>query len=193
MTLNQPLKSTNLYQELKSCLILDESKQSDIEDLDEWFMGCMTSLFYRPKNKILVLISTQGIGKSTFIRDLTPKREWIGYDYSSFSLEKHLIVDMSEHSITDAKKVMSTDQFRIPYSTKVEKRLSSVIYTSNWVNPELTSRRRSIVLYLKDIDKMKFNNINKEHLWIEIYHQFLESHSIGSLFTREEIDEYFKD
>ena len=194
MALNKPRTTEDLYTELKSCLILSDNFQQDIDDIDEWFFGIIKSLFYRPSDKCLALVAEQNIGKTEFFRRLLPSSKWVA-DYSFYpdlDLEYHSLVSVVEN-FKDINNILKSDGFTVKHDmlrgVVVNKRLTSVAYTTNSIMPE---RKQIIRLILKDIDKHKYNAIPKDLLWIEIYHRFLELHGISNCFTQEDIDNYFK-
>lgn len=204
LALNKQQVTTSLYEELKCCLVLDESKKSnnfsEWVGLDSWFDGVITSLFFRPSNKILVLVGEQGIGKTELFRRLLPQKEWFSDFRAPYSdipdLYNNLIVDMSEFDVSKVKRAVSNDGFKIvnPNTDKprAEKRLASVCYSTNNIKFSMENRKRCVILYLKKIDWIKFDSIPKDLLWIEIYNRFLEKKLITELFSREDINNFFK-
>jgi hypothetical protein len=172
-------KSTTdtLYDELKCCLILDETSPQNIDSVDPWFKGVIQSLFYNPNENILVLFGDQAIGKTEFFRRLLPKPDWFSHSREPYgrhpNIYKHLLVDMTDYDTSLVKDIASNDGFVINSNTKeTNKRLASVCYTSNSIGSGFLNRRRSICLFLKNIDKIRFNSIDKTKLWIEIFNRF---------------------
>lgn len=184
--LNKPLSTTDLYEQLKLCINLDSKFEQDINCIDEWFYEVISSLFYKVNMKSLILCGKQGIGKTEFVRNLLPQKKW----FSEASPDKanvyeSFILDCSEWENKDIKFVLSSEQFVVQDNPVfANKRLANLVYTTN-IN--IPAGRRGIVLYIESIDWIKYNSIDKEKLWIEIYNK-----NFGTeILTQKEIDLYF--
>ena len=79
---------------------------------------------------------------------------------------------MSEFDTRLVKRTASSHGFRTMIGES-DKRLASVCATTNTVNLGMLDRERQILLYLKDIDRIRFNSIPKLELWREIYSRFI--------------------
>jgi len=189
--LSQPQTTTNLYDEMKCCLIVKTHEVGDmsgfgniepkcnIHSIDEWFFGVIQSLFYKPNRNLLLLVGNPGIGKSEFLRRLFPQKEMFVDTSSSYDVIKKffyekLIIDFDAHtevSKSALKTALASDGFKIIEGNLpvCEKRLASFCSTSNTPPRSL---RSTIVLQLESIDKIRFNSIDKLKLWIEIFHRF---------------------
>lgn len=184
--LNKPMLTTDLYEELKLCINLNSVFEQNINCIDDWFYGVISSLFYQVNNKSLILCGKQGIGKTEFVRNLLPQKKW----FSEASPDKanvyeSFILDCSEWENKDISFVLSSEQFIIQENPVcANKRLANLVYTTN-IN--IPVGRRGIALYIESIDWIRYNSIDKEKLWIEIYNK-----NFGTeILTQKEIDSYF--
>lgn len=180
-----------MYETLKKCLVLDETKNSDIEGIDRFFDGVMKSLFYRANGTGLVLVGRQGIGKTEFFRRLLPQREWI--TTAQYAIYHSLIIDFSEHDTKLIGQTLSNDGFIVNKDCTVNKRLASVVYTCNELPRQLQNRKSLAIVYLKHIDNHTFNSIDKTWLWVEIWNNFLRKHGVNEIFSEEDLNKYFKE
>lgn len=185
--MSQPQQTTHLLENLKSCLHLDSS-YNRTEDMNErvnkWFSDCIGSLFYRPNHNALVLVGPQAIGKTEFFRKLLPDGKWftdIRQPYSKIpDVSNYFLVDMSDFPVDLVKQIVSTEGFSVTqgdYPT-ASKRCASVCYTTNYIRREFSDARRSIVVYLKEIDWVGFNSIDKYNLWNEIFWNWCANNKI---------------
>jgi predicted P-loop ATPase len=174
---NHTQTTDGLYEDLKSCLITQDEETFD--KLDFWFEGIVSSLFYEPNKFCLVLVGEQGMGKTEFFRRLLPFKELYTDNRMAYSdvpdIYNYLIADMTGFERSVVKRVISNEGYIIHKNLgETDKRLVSVCYTTNHLTLDMNGRRRLLVLNLKDIDKHKFNRIDKHKLWIEIYNKFTE-------------------
>lgn len=176
-TINNPLDNVlfDNYDLMKSCISVEDKEDIDIIDL--WFKGIVSSLFYNPNKYLLVLRTEKVHNISQFFQLILPQKEWYN-DSSYYSLYPNvyqsLIVDMSDFSRKEAKDIVKSDGFVINNVTrKSDKRLASICYTCERHHDSLYGRKNIIVLHVKGIDWDKLMSIDKKLLWTEIYHKFI--------------------
>lgn len=190
--LNEPLVTTDLYDQLKCCLILDERYEQDINSIDDFFIDSIKSLFYRPSNYGLVLQGPSGIGKTEFFKLLLPNENW--FSPREDQIYEKFLIDCTDAGNRIFNKTIASDGFNLVHTggkTTVVKRLANMVFTSNRTD-RWPSKERLTVLYLKDIDRYRFNIISKECLWIEIYHRFLEKYGIFKVLSDDDVNQYFR-
>ena len=160
-----------------------------------FFAGVFTNLFDNSKyfDSILILQSSQGIGKTTLINKMTKLFE--KYTATTFSwncsdkdelakLRSNLIIFDDELSATtkgkieDIKKItsMTNISYRKAYGKLSEnfKRISSFIGATNSssIINDITGSRRFLILELLKIDSEKLKEVDFEKLWGECYNYF---------------------
>lgn len=199
--LNKPRETSSMYETLKQCLVLDETRKNDIDGIDRFFEGMIKSLFYRANGTGLVLVGRQGIGKSEFFCRLLPQKEW--FSYSAYDIYNSWMVDYSDCETSMVNKILSSDGFiltkiRKPYiennySLDVNKRLCNLVYTCNELPKGLQNRKSLVILNLKHIDHHTFNSLDKDLLWREIWSWFLRKHNVLDSFSEQELNKYFKE
>jgi hypothetical protein len=185
--LNQPQISTNARDQFKSCFEYENSETHKL--WDEWFESCMLTLFYRPQQKGLLICGKQGIGKTHMLRNFLPEKHWYGpTEYN------HFVTEFEDH-INPAvfKETIASDGFRIVHTPRLsaEKRLTNPVYTCNVVPKELQKKERILYMYISSIDWGLFNVIDKNLLWNEIFHAFLQKHGIYNIFLQDDINSVF--
>lgn len=192
--LNRPQVTTSTVDYLKSCFELEEGE--DINRIDEWLDGFISSLFYRPINKALILCGPHGIGKTLFAQELLFHNKFFSDTRMAYKdtpdVYNHWLVDMSDFDTKYMSKVVNSDGFVInSVQHKINKRLANVIYTTNSIRTELI-RKNYIVIRVKSIDIHRFMAIDKYMLWIEIYNNFLSMHSVSQVFNQGDINDFFR-
>jgi len=156
---------------------------------------------------ILVLTGKQMIEKTNFFRNLLPDdlRNYYaeskldaGKDDEVLMTQKLIIVDdeFGGKSKQEAKKLkdLSSKQYfsiRRPYGRFPEdiRRIAVLGGTSNdkEVLNDPTGNRRIIPLHINNIDKKKFENIDKTDLFMELYHEWKRIGD-GWMLTKTEVD-----
>lgn len=183
--LNKPQTSTTVIDQFKMCFEYENSEDHKI--WDEWFESCMLTLFYRPQQKGLLICGRQGIGKSHMLRHFLPERHWYGN-----TMYEHFVTEMNDYP-TDFKEWIASDGFRIIHTPSIcaDKRLANPVYTCSVVPKELQKKERILYMYISSIDWGLFNVINKDLLWNEVFHKFLQKHGIYNIFLQGDIDSVF--
>lgn len=155
--------TTDLYDQLKSCICTVEPLDPRIDD---WFKGVIDSLYYRPNKLALILEGTVMLNDNFIVNML--------YDRS---LHTDSDLKMYECLILD----MCFEKYNLNYPSRAnftvtrgeypcDKRLASYVDTKlSWVYPK---RKDFIVIPVVEIDWKLFNSINKKKLWIEIFNKF---------------------
>lgn len=160
------------YDLMKSCIV-----SKDIDKLDEWMEGVVSSLFYRVNHKLLVLHGKH-IGKVLFVESL------LGADtqetlMARSKIYQSMIINLDEvksrGELDETRRLLTNEGFMIndipgEYAS-CEKRLSSFVTVIT--NPEkFIGAKRAICIEIEDIFWTRLENINKELLWVDIYNKF---------------------
>jgi predicted P-loop ATPase len=177
-----------LIDELASCLVNDSPIYTKYF-FRKWIVGIVSSMHKRKSPLFLALLGPQGTGKTHFLRNLLPKEL---QDYfvqtkldkgkdSEFELCENIIAfDDEMYGKTQKESVLFNaliDQqwfsLRRPYGTHNEKTLAYAVWcgTSNYydVIKDPTGNRRIIPIDVQDINKEKYNSINKADLFLEAF------------------------
>ncbi|MEP0133359.1 MAG: VapE domain-containing protein [Eudoraea sp.] len=175
--------------------------------MERWLVGMISAMHGTYSLLILVLNGPQGSGKSKFFRGLLPEKLSPYYAESKLDSGKDdeilmtnsiLIMDdeFSGKSKGEAKKLkeISSREFftiRKPYGRTSEKlrRYAVLCGTSNdeKILNDPTGNRRLIPVNVKKIDIKRFEAINKNELFMELYRLWLQLGD-GWMLKKEEID-----
>lgn len=183
---------TPLISKLASCIINDEPLHCEYF-LRKWLVG-MVSAMHKVHSPLLLCLlgKQQGTGKTEFFRRLLPKELSDYYAESKLDKDKDdellmtesiLIVDdelggKSKQDNLKLKDLTSKQYFslRRPYGKQNEKilRIAVLAGTSNFLEvlSDTTGNRRIIPIEVHNIDKEKYNSINKKELFQEMYQIF---------------------
>lgn len=172
----------SLYQRMINCIEFELKPEQDVY---QWFENCIASLFYKPNHTALCFVGKQAIGKTEFFRRLFPQEKWYSDTRAPYGyvpdLYNHFCVDLTDFESKYLVDTVTNDGFIInQVAQKSDKRLASVCYTSNFLRDNLRSRKCLNVCYIKRIDWIGFNSINKLDLWKEIYADFCSKHKINT-------------
>jgi predicted P-loop ATPase len=159
----------------------------------KWVVGVVATIFGEHNPLLLVLSgSRHGSGKTEWFRRLLPKELQryyaeskldAGKDDEILMTQKLMIMDdelsgKSKQQASKLKELTSKEKFtlREPYGRYNEDltRLASLCATTNhtdFIN-DPTGNRRIIPINVIDIDKPKYNSIDKEKFWMEAYHLY---------------------
>ena len=196
-----------IREHLERTLVLadDSIKDNVIEVIKKWMLQSVyllhnDDMLYKPEF-ILVLSGPQGIGKTTFGRNLIPlKFQLPNYSYykegTVFDLNKPdsvrigcsgWIAELGEVESTirtsslDKLKAFitnSSDESRLPYAefAKEFPRRTSFFATTNQEQllKDPTGARRFFIVYLKNINKITPTDEELKLMWLQVYYQFLE-------------------
>lgn len=214
---NKHIPTNNEFQKLKECFNIEQliyendgvyifDQYLDIY-LKKWLLGIIGSAYGTYSLMILVIAGEQGIKKTEFFRNLLPKDLRMFYAESNLDegkdseilmTKKLLIVDdefggKSKRDATKLKRLSSQQTFsiRMPYGRVSEDllRLAVLGGTSNdaEVINDPTGNRRIIPINLISFDFDKYMAIDKDKLFIELYHEW-EKDKSGWFLTKMQIE-----
>jgi len=177
-----------LIDELAACIINDDPAFT-VYFLRKWLVSIVSAAHGVHSPLLFCLLGKQGTGKTEFFRRLMPRDLQNYYTQSKLDKGKDDEILMTEYLVimddelggkskADAlklKNITSTDFFslRRPYGEHNEKirRLAVLCGTSNYkaIMSDPTGNRRIIPCEVKDINKERFNDINKKDLFMEMF------------------------
>ena len=210
---NQELKPKGEIDKLFNCIRYDMS----IDDMyvsnylevfmQKWLLSVVASAFGTHSEMMLVFIGGQGQQKTKFFRGLLPKDLQAYYaesklddgkDAYTLMCEKLIIMDdefggKNKQEAKQFKDIISKSGFSVRRSYgryhEDRKRLAVLCGTSNEydVINDPTGNRRIIPVNIVSIDKERFDAIDKDKLWMELYWRWKE---VGNawMLTKEEIE-----
>lgn len=175
--------------------------------MKKWLLSIVASVYGTHSEMVLVLIGSQGEFKTKFFRGLLPKelREYYaesnldnGKDSDILLCEKLIIMDdefggKNKQEAKHFKNMLSKSEItmRKPYArdSETHQRIAVLCGTSNDsdIINDLTGNRRIIPVNVIEISKEKYEKIDKDKLWVELYHYWKE---IGDdwMMTKEEVE-----
>lgn len=182
-----------LIDKLSECIINDDPAFTNYF-LRKWLVSIVSSAHKVHSPLLFCLLGAQHTGKTEFFRRLVPKELQPYYAESKLDKEKddeilmceNLIVmddELGGKSKSDAlklKNITSKQYFslRRPYGEHNEKlmRLAVLCGTSNYkaIMSDPTGNRRIIPVEVHDIDKDKYNSIDKKELFMEMFRLYKE-------------------
>jgi hypothetical protein len=197
------IKTDNEFEKLKKCFeieatIFEDNEKLMVTDyldvyLKKWLLGLIGSAYGTYSLMILVLNGEQGTNKTEFFRNLLPEELKCFYSESNLDdgkdseilmTKKWLIVDdefggKSKKDSTKLKRLSSQQTFsiRMPYAKVSEdlQRLAVLGGTSNEneIVNDITGNRRIIPINLISFDIDSYLKIDKNKLFIELYHEWM--------------------
>lgn len=187
-------------------MAIDKQTYLDIF-LKKWLISLIASAYGTYSLMILVLNGEQGTNKTKFFRNLLPpelRRFYSesnldeGKDSEILMTKKWLIVDdefggKSKRDATKLKRLSSQQTFsiRMPYGRTSEDlvRLAVLGGTSNdyEVINDLTGNRRVIPINIESFDFEKYEQIDKNKLFIELYRMWINDKE-GWYLTKKEVE-----
>lgn len=209
----QDIKPSGEIEKLFNCIRYDMS----IEDayvsnylevfMQKWLLSVVASAFGTHSEMMLVFIGGQGQQKTKFFRGLLPEelRDYYaesklddGKDAYTLMCEKLMIMDdefggKNKQEAKQFKDIISKSGFSVRRSYgryhEDRKRLAVLCGTSNEydVINDPTGNRRIIPVNIVSIDKERFDAIDKDKLWMELYWKWKEVGN-GWMLTKEEIE-----
>lgn len=177
----QPSESQSQLELLYSCFAFKNDPVYERIKIQTWLQGCIESLYYRPNKYCLILVGSQGIGKTEFFRYISPNKNWAlnTWELSKAQDSCHefffVCLDESLSYYSKVKQMRSLCQNQeyvifdgdFPVS---EKRIASYCGTTNeWSHPDC---KWDLVVEIEKIDFQKFNSIDKNLLWSELFYKF---------------------
>jgi predicted P-loop ATPase len=209
----QDMKPKGEIEKLFNCIRYDMS----IEDayvsnylevfMQKWLLSVVASAFGTHSEMMLVFIGGQGQQKTKFFRGLLPEelRDYYaesklddGKDAYTLMCEKLLIMDdefggKNKQEAKQFKDIISKSGFSVRRSYgryhEDRKRLAVLAGTSNEydVINDPTGNRRILPVNIVSIDKERFDAIDKDKLWMELFWKWKEVGN-GWMLTKEEIE-----
>ncbi len=173
----------------------------------KWLLSVVASAFGIHSEMMLVLIGGQGQQKTKFFRGLLPLelRDYYaesklddGKDAFMLMCEKLIVMDdefggKNKQEAKQFKDIISKSGFSVRRSYgryhEDRKRLAVLCGTSNEydVINDPTGNRRIIPVNIVSIDRERFESIDKDKLWMELYWMWKEIGN-GWMLTKEEIE-----
>ena len=207
------IKPTGNIERLFSCIQydmrIDDAYVSNYLEvfMQKWLMSVVASAFGIHSEMMLVLIGGQGQQKTKFFRGLLPEglRDYYaesklddGKDAYTLMCEKLIIMDdefggKNKQEAKQFKDIISKSGFSVRRSYgryhEDRKRLAVLCGTSNEydVINDPTGNRRIIPVNIITIDRDRFEQINKDELWMELYWKWKEIGN-GWMLSKEEIE-----
>lgn len=197
---NKSIEYSNEFEKLKKCFTIQHFYEGQLINSEEyldiylkkWLLSIVASAHGTYSLMILVLTGTQGNNKTRFFRGLLPNdlQNYYaestldeGKDSEILMCKKLLIVDdefggKTKKDAQKLKRLSSQQKFsiRMPYGRVSEdlQRLAVLGGTSNDLEiiNDPTGNRRIIPLNVVKFDVEKFNEIDKDKLFIELYHEW---------------------
>jgi predicted P-loop ATPase len=195
------LKPTGVIDELLNCVqvqdfITDGARISGNEYLQKygrkWLLSCVASWHGTYSVMMMVLIGKQNLGKTKFFRGLLPKDLQRYYAESSLDAgkdseilmcKKAIICDdefegMNKNDYKRLKALISKQTFTVrrPYGRVAEDLPRYAVLCGTGNEEEIindpTGNRRIIPVPVKDIDWKKYEMIDKDALWMELYNEW---------------------
>jgi len=194
--------------ELTNCIKSTMDKKHVHYFLNKWLLSLIASA--HGTYSILCLVLTgeeQGTGKTKFFRELLPDELQSFYaqskldgkeaDVAKLMCIKWIILDdefggKSKQDEKKFKELISTDIFsvRSPYGRYIEdlKRLAVLCGTTNEeeILNDITGNRRIIPIPVNSIDHERYKQINKDHLFIELYQEYMKDKN-SFMLTKDDI------
>jgi len=189
----QPVFETPLLDELAACIINDNPAFTQYF-LKKWVVSIISSAHKVHSPLLLCLLGAQNTGKTEFFRRLLPKELMDYYAESKLDKEKDDELLMTENLVIlddelggkskreeNTLKTITSKQYfslRRPYGTHNEKilRLAVLCGTTNLTEiiTDTTGNRRIIPIDVEDIDKRRYNAIDKKELFLEAFKVYKE-------------------
>ena len=204
---NKMLKYDDEFSKLVDCINSEHEKKYIEIYLKKWLLSIIASAFGTYSLMILVLIGRQGKKKTEFFRNLLPPsiRQYYaesnldeGKDSEILMTKKLIIMDdefggKSKKDSQKLKRLSSQQTFsiRMPYGRISEDltRLAVLCGTTNQeeVINDPTGNRRVLPINISEIDMVKYIKIDKDKLFIQLYHEYLAD-TDGWFLTDNEIE-----
>ena len=204
-----------VYNLFNNCLEFAEEEENNLGYyftlFNKWLLNVVKMAHNTLENRyssngILVLQGTQGCRKSTFARNLMPKKEWFKGDETLEPDNKDNVMRNTNYILVELGELDSTlkgeqaklkqfitatsDEYRAPYSRTSEKfpRLTSYIGTVNnkgFLKDE-TGSRRFWIIPVKRCKIEEFEKIDMAKFWGAVYDMWLTNYCTDWLSPSEE-------
>lgn len=184
-----------------------QAKREDVKIfIRKWLIGMVAAQFDKNYNPLLlVLIGPKGCGKTEFFRRLLPdklkpyfaeSRLDQGKDDAAIMCENILVLNdelsgLNKKEAREFRSFISKDfyDYRPPYArlNVKRKRLASCAGTSNdtEIIDDIENNRRIVPIEISHIDIHKYNSIDKDHLFAEVYDLYTQGEDWN--LTKDEI------
>lgn len=171
------------YEDMLGCFTFKGDPAYEVIKLNTWFQGCIESLFYKPNKYCLILKGEQGIGKTKFFKDISPKQNWIGFMTNMNGIQVlsrsffMLCLDEELEYYSKVKQMRSLCQSQefvllddLANHPATDKRLASYCATvKEWNHPVAKS---DLVIDIESINFQLLAAIDKDLLWSELFHKY---------------------
>jgi putative DNA primase/helicase len=166
--------------------------------LNKWLVQCCTSVM-NPKGcgqqGVLVLVGNQGIGKSSWIRSITPDPSWVSTDMQINPSDKddvnrfikNWIIELGELGSTfrkadiDALKSFITrdyDEFRLPFARKPEKYVRQTSFYATVNDVEFLTDDENRRYWPIEVEAVNFEHkIDLQQLWSQVLSMYKNGHT----------------
>jgi len=172
----------------------------------KWLIGAVSGWVDKYSLLTLILVGEQMINKTNWFRFLLPESLRRYYAESKMDgTPDHLVLMTTKAIIMDDEfsgksrkesallKELSSKQeitLRKPYARRAQthKRIAALCGTTNddTILNDLTGNRRIIPINVTGIDFAAFNAVDKDDLWIEVYHELMEGGD-SWMMTKEDV------
>lgn len=177
--------------------LTSETAYSDLF-IKKWLVAMVASAFGTPTDLVLVFCGPQGTGKTEWFRRILPESlsryratlNWSGDRDEIIRMSRNLIMlddemgGKSQREEKQIKKISSIDkeQQRGAYKSMDEyfKRHAIFCGTTNdeWILSDPSGNRRFLPIYISAMDHEKFNQVDKDLLFYELYLQWKDGYPI---------------
>lgn len=177
--------------------LTSETVYSDLF-IKKWLVAMVASAFGTPTDLVLVFCGPQGTGKTEWFRRILPDSlsryratlNWSGDRDEIIRMSRNLIMlddemgGKSQREEKQIKKISSIDkeQQRAAYKSMDEyfKRHAAFCGTTNdeWILSDPSGNRRFLPVYISAMDHEKFNQVDKDLLFYELYLEWKDGYPI---------------
>lgn len=202
-------ENSTIVHDLSMCFTLTNLKHEIFEKLlTKWMLGLISSAFGVHSIMILILQGEQGTRKTTFFEKLLPDELNRYKSPREFDDSKDTLIAMAENWL------LYDDEYggKTRKDERLLKRLSSIqnkkarraygVYEQNYerlaclggatndiqIIDDPTGNRRIIPVIIKNLDLDKYNKINRDELFAQLYH-FWKNNKEAFFLTKDEIKE----
>lgn len=178
------------FNEMVASFNIDYLNTHTHHSIEDFFVNCMKSVFYRPNElNLLIFDKEDNIDDiANAIDEIMGRKDFVSRTYRD--IYSNLIINFSDCP-SAVKPHSKTDGFKINYNYHVDKRLSSAIAATWYISEDMKKRKKNIIVKSNGFDYDRFMRIDKEKLWIDIFHMFLNRYGLYGTIPQDEIDSFF--